>query len=78
MERLEGELKIAKELEREREVKGEEMDVDPLDVGTLGRREDVERMWGRGTQGLVDLGRVPGILAKLERAGRAAEVVEEM
>lgn len=76
MERLEDELKVERELERERQTKGEEMDVDPLNIGALERREDVERMWGRGTHGLVELGKIPGISAKLERAGKAVEVVE--
>ena len=78
MERLEEELRVEKEWERTRETKGEETDMEPLDIGSLERREDVERMWGRGAQGLVDLGKVPGVLAKLERAGKAVEVVEGM
>ena len=77
-ERLEEELRMEKELEKMRELKGEEMDAEPLDVGALERKEDVKRMWRRGTQGLVDLGKVPGVLAKLERAGKAVEVVEVM
>lgn len=78
MERLEEELKLERELEREREAKGEAMDVDSLDVGILERREDVESSWGRGVQALLGLGKVPGVSAKLERAGRAAQAVEGM
>lgn len=78
MERLEQELKVEKELEREREAAKEIMDVAPLNLGILDRKEDVERMWVRGTQELVDLGKIPGVLAKLERAGKASEVVEGM
>ena len=76
VERLEAELKREKELEKKRELKRAHMDVENLDVGTLKRRDDVERMWGRGTEGLVELGTVPGVLAKLERAERAVEVVK--
>jgi len=71
-------LAAEKALETERESRGQEADVDPLNVGRLERREDVERMWGRGTQGLVELGKVTGVLAKLERAGKAVQVVEGM
>ncbi len=76
MERLDEEVKVEKELEREREARGGNVDVDSLDVGILERSKDVERSWERGTQGLLDLGKVPGVLAKLERASKAAEVVE--
>ena len=52
--------------------------VENLDMGLLRRKNDVESMWERGTQGLVELGKTPGLLAKLERAERAAEAVEGM
>ncbi len=78
MERLEGELQKAREMEAEREETKMDLGVTELDMGTLERREDVERMWGKGTEGLVELGKVPGVLAKLERAGKAVEVVEGM
>ncbi|KAL2045501.1 hypothetical protein N7G274_001929 [Stereocaulon virgatum] len=78
MDRLEGELQKEREAEAERQ----ETKVDPsamdLDLGTLERRDDVETMWGRGLEGLVELGKMPGVLAKLERAGKAANVVENM
>ena len=78
MERLEDELKRETEAEAERTAKSEAMGVADLDIGALERREDVERMWARGTEVLVELGKIPGVLAKLERAGKAAEVVEGM
>ena len=78
MERLEGELQKEREMEAEREETKMDLGVMELDMGTLERREDVERMWGKGTEGLVELGKVPGVLAKLERAWKAVEVVEEM
>ena len=78
MERLEGELQKERAMEAEREETKMDLGVMELDMGTLERREDVERMWGKGTEGLVELGKVPGVLAKLERAGKAVEVVEEM
>ncbi len=52
------------------------MDVENLDLGILKRKDDVERMWGRGTEGLVELGRISTVLAQLERAEKAAEVVK--
>ena len=78
MERLEGELQKEREIEAEREEMKMDVGAMELDMGTLERREDVERMWVKGTEGLVELGKVPGVLAKLERAGKAVEVVEGM
>ena len=78
MERLEGELQKEREIEAEREEMKMDVRAMELDMGTLERREDVERMWVKGTEGLVELGKVPGVLAKLERAGKAVEVVEGM
>lgn len=78
MERLEDELKRETEAEAEMTAKSEATGVADLGIGALERREDVERMWARGTEGLVELGKIPGVLAKLERAGKAAEVVEGM
>lgn len=75
VERLEAELKREKDSERERESKGVHVDVEDLDMGTLKRKDDVERMWRRGTEGLVELGKIPGVLAKLERAEKAIEVL---
>ena len=75
IERLEKELEMEKDVNRQQASEGNEMDVDLLDVGAQGRTEDVERMWERGTQGLVDLARFPEVLAKVERAQKAAEVV---
>lgn len=78
MERLEGELRKEREMAAEREETKIDLSAVELDMGTLERREDVERMWGKGTEGLVELGKVPSVLAKLERAGKAVEVVEGM
>ncbi|CAF9942814.1 MAG: hypothetical protein ALECFALPRED_010086 [Alectoria fallacina] len=78
VERLEAKLESEKDLEKERESKGVYMDVVDLDMGTLRRKNDIENMWRRGTAGLVELGKVPGVLAKLERAEKALEVVKGM
>ena len=78
MERLEGELQKEREMEAERQETKMDLGAMELDMGTLERRENVERMWGKGTEGLVELGKVPGVLAKLERAEKAVEVVEGM
>ena len=78
MERLEGELQKEREMEAERQETKMDLGAMELDMGTLERREIVERMWGKGTEGLVELGKFPGVLAKLERAEKAVEVVEGM
>lgn len=54
------------------------MDVETLNVRTLRRKDDVERMWERGAEGLVELRKIPGVLAKLERAEKAVDVVKDM
>lgn len=82
MERLEAEMELEREREQEREREleaersaGQKVE---LDWESLERVEEVENMWQKGTEGLVVLERVTGVLARLERAGKAAEVVEEM
>ncbi|KAF6219333.1 hypothetical protein HO133_005158 [Letharia lupina] len=77
VERLEAELKREKEMEKEREWQGLHMEAEYLDLGIVKRKDDMERMWGRGTERLVELGKIPGVLAKLERAEKAVEVVKE-
>lgn len=73
---MEAELRREKELEIGRQSKDVHLSVEALDMGILKRKDDVERMWGRGTEGLVELRNIPGVLAKLERAEKAVEVVE--
>lgn len=74
VERLEAELKREEDLEKERNSKS----VENLDIGNQKRLDDMTGMWGKGTKGLVELGKIPGILAKLERAEKAVEVVKGM
>lgn len=64
-------------MEKEREWQGLHMEAENLDLGIVKRKDDMERMWGRGTERLVELGKIPGVLAKLERAEKAVEVVKE-
>ena len=81
---MEAEIKKEREALDQRvkkEEEGSEEDGDKvksrLDLGTgLERREEVERMWDRGVEGLGGLGGVTGILARLERAEKALGVVE--
>ncbi|KAL8854062.1 MAG: hypothetical protein Q9221_001185 [Calogaya cf. arnoldii] len=72
-------LEALKELERarEREVEVEMEGVREAGLGNIGleRGEDVEKTWGRGLEGLVELGRVTDVVARMERAKKAAEVV---
>lgn len=44
----------------------------------LERLDEMERMWEKGTEGLVGLEKVTEVLATLERARKAIEVVQEM
>lgn len=78
VERLEAELAREKELEKERRSKDVHTDLENLDMGSLERKDDVESMWVKGTEELVELGKFPSVLAKLERAGKAVEAVKEM
>ncbi|KAL8881757.1 MAG: hypothetical protein Q9198_001104 [Flavoplaca austrocitrina] len=63
---------------REKEVEGEMEGIKDGRLGEIGlkRGEQVERMWGRGLEGLLDLGRVSELMERTERAKKAAEVVE--
>ena len=72
---MEAELERQKDLEKETQSKDVHMSVETLEVITLRRKDDVERMWKKGTEGLVELRKIPGVLAKLERAEKAVEVV---
>lgn len=85
MERLEAEM----EEEEKRELDKKKMQIgEKVEVATTGellgavvkmeRLEDMERMWERGTEGLVGLEKVTEVLATLERARKALEVVQEM
>ena len=78
VERLEAELKRDNELEKRRAPKNEQLDMETLDMGLLERKDDVECMWERGTDGLVELVKIPGMLANLERAEKAVDVVRGM
>lgn len=49
-----------------------------IELGGLERRDDVQRTWGRGLDGLVALEGITEVGARLERAKRAVEVVEGM
>lgn len=81
MERLEAEMEAEREAETGRGGRGEG---DAAQAGLLleavkvGNLEEVEGMWEKGTGGLVGLEKISGVLAKLERAATAAEVVKEM
>ncbi|KAL8774990.1 MAG: hypothetical protein Q9209_000469 [Squamulea sp. 1 TL-2023] len=78
MERLEGVREV--ERVREREVEGEMLGEREGGLEGIGleRGEEVERMWGRGLEGLVELREVGEVVKKIERARKAAEAVEGM
>lgn len=60
--------------------KEEELLLGPIAATTIKmeRLEEMERMWERGTEGLVRLEKVTEVLATLERARKALEVVQDM
>jgi kinetochor protein Mis14/NSL1 len=72
--------RLNKEMQADREVNTEEGDEmqGVIDLGGLERRDEVERMWGRGLDGLVALEGITEVGARLERAKWAVEVVEGM
>ena len=78
MERLEAEMEAERVAERERGQPAETPQIDLLKGLKLDNLKEVESMWGKGTKGLVDLEKGTGVLAKLERAAVAAEVVERI
>lgn len=78
MERLEAEMEAEKVAERERGRPDEAPQVNLLEQLKLSNLEEVKSMWGKGTEGLVELEKVTGVLTKLERAVKAAEVVERI
>ncbi|KAL9605669.1 MAG: hypothetical protein Q9179_001134 [Wetmoreana sp. 5 TL-2023] len=77
-ERLEAEREKERGREREIEEEMQGKSEGGLEEVGLARGDEVENMWGRGTEGLVELRRVTELMAKMERAAKAAEVVEGM
>ncbi|KAI4208798.1 MAG: hypothetical protein LQ349_009624, partial [Xanthoria aureola] len=78
VERLEAEREVERGREKEVEVEMEGGRDGGLGGVGVERGAEVEKMWGRGVEGLLELGRVTDVVAKMERAKRAAEVVEGM
>lgn len=84
MERLEAEMEEERERDKMRieEVgkigSGKVAPEELLGAAKMERLEEMERMWERGTEGLVGLEKVTEVLATLERARKALEVVQEM
>lgn len=77
-ERLEKEREAEREREKGVEGEMEERREGGVEGVYLERAEEVEKMWGRGLEGLVEMGRVTEVVARMERAAKAAEVVERM
>ena len=75
---MEAELKRDNGFEKARESKALHVDMETLDTGFLKQKNDIQRMWERATQGLADLGNIPGVLANTERAEKAVEIVRGM
>lgn len=86
MERLEAEMEEERERDKRRIEEAEEKRAggeeaapeELLGAAKMERSEEMERMWERGTEGLVGLEKVTEVLATLERARKAIEVVQEM
>lgn len=86
MERLEAEMEEERERDKRRieeaehkRFSGEEAAPEELlGAAKMERLDEMKRTWERGTEGLVGLERVTEVLATLERARKAIEVVQEM
>ncbi|KAL8970478.1 MAG: hypothetical protein Q9197_003789 [Variospora fuerteventurae] len=78
VERLEREREVEKGKERELEGEMAGKREGGLEGVRLERGDEVEDMWARGLEGLVGLKTVTEVVARMERAGKAAEVVEGM
>ena len=86
MERLEAEMEEERERDKRRIEEAEDKRVggeaaapeELLVAAKMERSEEMKRTWERGTEGLVGLERVTEVLATLERARKAIEVVQEM
>ena len=75
---MEAEVAREKESEEGGELKSVQLDLENLDAGTFKPKDEVKRTWRKGTDGLLELGKVPSVLAKLERAEKAVKVVKGM
>ena len=71
-------MKLERRMEEEREPKRKEAVPETMDLGNFERVGEMESIWIKGTQALAGLEQVPRVLAKLERARKAVEVVESM
>lgn len=78
MERLRGEVEAERGVDVDMNMGSEEDEESLRRLGALERRDEVERTWGQGVEGLVGLEKVTGVVGKLERAARAVKVVEGM
>ena len=79
VERLRGDMDAEDVVKREEEGEGGEGKGEGSvleGVVNVERRGEVERMWRRGVDGLEGLGDITGVMARLERAERAMDVVE--
>lgn len=75
--------RLHREMEMEREVKDEEMGEDETEAisgfgAALERKQDMEEAWERGLESLVGLKGITEVVARLDRAAQAVEVVESM
>lgn len=76
METLRGEIQAEREVDVKMEDEGEAQVL--REMGVLERSKEVEKMWERGVDGLKGLEGLKGVVARLERAGTVAEIVEGM
>lgn len=75
---MEAELQKERRFEEERNSQKSHLDMETPNMGAFNEKDDVKKVWRRGTEGLVELGKIPGVLAKLERAEKAVEIVKGM
>ncbi|KAL8872315.1 MAG: hypothetical protein Q9174_002039 [Haloplaca sp. 1 TL-2023] len=77
-ERMEQERATEGITEKEVEEEMQKKTVGGLEGVELDRREDIAKMWARGMEELTDLSGITELAARMERARKAAEVVEGM
>ncbi|KAL8829909.1 MAG: hypothetical protein Q9191_001729 [Dirinaria sp. TL-2023a] len=71
--------RLRKEMEMEREMKAEELGEESIPgLGALERKQDIEETWERGLESLAGLKGITEVVARLDRAAQAVEVVESM
>ena len=77
MQRLEADMDAERGTDAELEGRiGDISEGERMDGIEIERQQEIERMWAKGNEGLKELENVTGVMARLERARKAVEVVQ--